>query len=119
MYNTLTIFGGIYLGTLIISALRVAPVFDRSFHISSLYWLLPYTFGILLLGWASFQIILLREDMQESRIGIFGASRTVSGSFYHNLVAYLSSLSLEYGADEPALMALLLRFLEITSVYGV
>lgn len=43
-------------------------VFGGSFRLSPLYWLIPCAFGILLLAWASFRVVLMRKGMQESRV---------------------------------------------------
>jgi len=68
LYNFLGIFGGACLGMFIIYTPPLRTVFGGSFHLSPLYWLIPCAFGILLLAWASFRVVLLRKGMQESRV---------------------------------------------------
>ena len=68
LYNFLGIFGGACLGMFIIYTPPLRVVFGGSFHLSPLYWLIPCAFGIVLLAWASFRVVLLRKGMQESRV---------------------------------------------------
>ncbi|KAF8579449.1 aminophospholipid-transporting P-type ATPase [Ramaria rubella] len=67
-YNFLGILAGGCLGMFIIYTPPLRVVFGGSFHLSPLYWLIPCAFGILLLAWSSFRVVLMRKGVESSRV---------------------------------------------------
>ncbi|CCM04510.1 uncharacterized protein FIBRA_06691 [Fibroporia radiculosa] len=67
-YNFAGILGGACLGIFIIYTPPLHVVFGGSYHLSPLYWLIPAAFGVLLLGWASLRVLLLRKGIEQSRV---------------------------------------------------
>jgi sodium/potassium-transporting ATPase subunit alpha len=67
-YNFLGIFGGACLGMFIIYTPPLHVVFGGTFHLSPLYWLIPFAFGFVLLLWASIRVLLLRKSIEMGRV---------------------------------------------------
>ena len=67
-WNFAGIFAGACLGIFIIYTPPLHVVFGGSFHLSPLYWLIPVGFGILLLGWASLRVVMLRKTIEHMKV---------------------------------------------------
>lgn len=67
-WNFLGIFFGAILGMFIIYTPPLHVVFGGSYHLSPLYWLISFAFGILLLVWASIRVVLMRRSIQQGRV---------------------------------------------------
>ena len=67
-YNFAGIFAGACLGMFIIYTPPLQVVFGGSYHLSPLYWLIPFAFGIVILAWASLRVILLRKSIEHLRV---------------------------------------------------
>ncbi|EJD00189.1 aminophospholipid-transporting P-type ATPase [Fomitiporia mediterranea MF3/22] len=67
-YNFLGILGGACLGMFIIYTPPLHVVFGGTFRLSPLYWLIPVAFGVLLLGWASIRVLLMRKGIEQARV---------------------------------------------------
>jgi sodium/potassium-transporting ATPase subunit alpha len=67
-YNFAGIFAGACLGIFLIYTPPLHIVFGGSYHLSPLYWLIPIAFGVLLLAWASFRVVLMRRGLEQSRV---------------------------------------------------
>jgi sodium/potassium-transporting ATPase subunit alpha len=67
-YNFLGILAGACLGMFIIYTPPLHVVFGGSYHLSPLYWLIPFAFGVLLLVWASIRVLLLRASINHQRV---------------------------------------------------
>jgi sodium/potassium-transporting ATPase subunit alpha len=65
-------FGGILAGAALAMFIVYTPplhvVFGCSYRLSPLYWLIPVGFGILLLGWASLRVVLMRRSLEEGTV---------------------------------------------------
>ncbi|KAI0081422.1 aminophospholipid-transporting P-type ATPase [Panus rudis PR-1116 ss-1] len=67
-YNLAGILAGACLGMFIVYTPPLHVVFGGSVHLSPLYWLIPIAFGVLLLGWASIRVVLMRKSIEQSRV---------------------------------------------------
>jgi len=67
-WNFAGILAGACLGMFIIYTPPLQVVFGGSFHLSPLYWLIPVAFGVLLLGWASLKVIMLRKSIEHMKV---------------------------------------------------
>ncbi|KAJ7067761.1 aminophospholipid-transporting P-type ATPase [Mycena belliarum] len=66
--NFAGIVAGACLGMFIIYTPPLHVVFGGSVHLSPLYWLIPFAFGVLLLVWASIRVLLLRKSIETARV---------------------------------------------------
>jgi len=67
-WNFAGILAGACLGMFIIYTPPLHVVFGGSFHLSPLYWLIPIAFGVLLLGWASLRVVVLRRSVEHMKV---------------------------------------------------
>ncbi|KAF8162822.1 aminophospholipid-transporting P-type ATPase [Crassisporium funariophilum] len=67
-WNFAGILAGACLGMFIIYTPPLHVVFGGSFRLSPLYWLIPVAFGVLLLGWASLRVIMLRKSIEHMKV---------------------------------------------------
>ncbi|KAF8188333.1 aminophospholipid-transporting P-type ATPase [Pholiota molesta] len=67
-WNFAGILAGACLGMFIVYTPPLHVVFGGSFHLSPLYWLIPFGFGVLLLGWASLRVIILRKSVEHMKV---------------------------------------------------
>jgi hypothetical protein len=67
-YNFLGIFAGACLGIFIIYTPQLHVVFGGTQHLSPLYWLIPFAFGILLLIWACIRVLLMRASINNQKV---------------------------------------------------
>ena len=67
-YNFYSILAGAALGMFIIYTPPLHVVFGGTDKLSPLYWLISVGFGILLLAWASFRVVLMRKGLEQTRV---------------------------------------------------
>jgi sodium/potassium-transporting ATPase subunit alpha len=71
-WNFCGILAGGCLGMFIVYTPPLHVVFGGSVHLSPLYWLIPASFGVLLLIWASIRVVLMRKSIQDARVKDIG-----------------------------------------------
>jgi magnesium-transporting ATPase (P-type) len=67
-WNFAGILGGACFSMFIVYTPPLHVVFGGSYRLSPLYWLIPLAFGILLLGWVSLKVVLLRKSVEHMRV---------------------------------------------------
>jgi hypothetical protein len=67
-WNFLGILAGAALGMFIIYTPPLHVVFNGSYHLSPLYWLVPMAFGVVILAWTSLRVVFLRSSMEHMRV---------------------------------------------------
>jgi hypothetical protein len=67
-WNFFGILAGACLGMFIIYTPPLHVVFNGSYHLSPLYWLIPVGFGVLILAWASLRVVILRSSVEHLRV---------------------------------------------------
>ena len=67
-YNFAGILAGACLGIFIIYTPPLQVVFGGSYHLSPLYWLIPFAFGIVMLAWVSVRVIILRKSIEHLKV---------------------------------------------------
>jgi len=67
-YNFYGILGGAVFGMFIIYTPPLHVVFGGTYKLSPLYWLISVAFGIVVLAWATFRVVLLRKGIESSKV---------------------------------------------------
>ncbi|RXW15573.1 hypothetical protein EST38_g10279 [Candolleomyces aberdarensis] len=67
-WNFFGILAGACLGMFIVYTPPLHVVFNGSYHLSPLYWLIPMGFGVLILAWASLRVVILRNSVEHLRV---------------------------------------------------
>ncbi|KAJ2913576.1 hypothetical protein MD484_g6844, partial [Candolleomyces efflorescens] len=67
-WNFFGILAGACLGMFIVYTPPLHVVFNGSYHLSPLYWLIPMGFGVLILAWASLRVVILRSSVEHLRV---------------------------------------------------
>ncbi|KII89378.1 hypothetical protein PLICRDRAFT_109244 [Plicaturopsis crispa FD-325 SS-3] len=67
-WNFAGILAGACLGMFVIYTPPLHVVFGGTDALSPLYWLVPVAFGVLLLGWASVRVLLLKKSIESGKV---------------------------------------------------
>ncbi|KAK7034669.1 hypothetical protein VNI00_012311 [Paramarasmius palmivorus] len=77
-YNFLGLLAGVCLGMFVIYTPPLHVVFGGSYKTLPLYWLIPFGFGFVLLGWACVRVLLLKKSVESAKV------KDIKGSYDEN-----------------------------------